>query len=126
MRIFKFVLVSALIAAAMSGCSDRGNVVTPMAEIQGQVYSVATPGPTPVGWVPPPLETISTVLVLTSNHIVIFEVLTDSKGRFSSSLDPGTYYLRVKEMMIPSETGPYTVKSGELLSVRANYDNGMR
>jgi hypothetical protein len=122
--IFAFSL--AIVAAAMGGCHDSGSAPPLMSGIQGQVYSIATPGPTPVGWVPPPLEKISTVLVLDANHKLLIEVLTDYKGRFSIELQPGTYYLRVKESMIPAETGPYVVSTGELVTVRANYDNGMR
>jgi hypothetical protein len=121
-----FVFSLAIAAAAMGGCHDSGSALPLMSGIQGQVYSIATPGPTPVGWVPPPLEKISTVLVLDANHKLLIEVLTDYKGRFSIELQPGTYYLRVKESMIPAETGPYVVSTGELVTVRANYDNGMR
>jgi hypothetical protein len=113
-------------AAAIGGCRDSGIAAFPMTGIQGQVYSIATPGPTPIGWVPPPLEMISTVLVLDTNHKQITEVVTDDKGRFMFELQPGTYYLRVKESMILAETGPYVVTSGALVSVRAHYDNGMR
>ncbi len=123
-RIFIFLL--AIVFAAVSGCNDSGNSPLPMTGIQGQVFSIATPGPTPVGWVPPPLEKVSTILVLDSNHKSIFQVLTDVKGRFIVELQPGAYYLRVKESMIPAETGPYAVKVGELVSAQAHYDNGMR
>jgi hypothetical protein len=126
MKMFRFILSLAMVSAAMSSCNDSGNAPVPSTGIQGQVYSIATPGPTPVGWVPPPLEKISTILVLDSNHKFIFEVLTDNQGRFTVELEPGTYYLRVKESLIPAETGPYVVRAGELLSVRAHFDNGMR
>jgi hypothetical protein len=126
MTTFRFIFSLAMVFAALSGCNDSGSAPVLMTGIQGQVYSIATPGPTPIGWVPPPLETISTILVLDSNHKTIFEVLTDNKGRFTIELQPGTYYLRVKESRIPAETGPYMVRAGELLSVRAEYDNGMR
>ncbi|MCX6144214.1 MAG: hypothetical protein NTZ35_13445 [Ignavibacteriales bacterium] len=121
-----FIFSFAIVAAATGGCSDSGNSPGLMTGIQGQVYSIAAPGPTPVGWVPPPLERISTVLVLDSNHRQITEVITDDEGRFALELQPGTYYLRVKESLIPTETGPYVVTTGALLTVRAHYDNGMR
>jgi hypothetical protein len=121
-----FIFPLAMVVAAVSGCNDSGNGPLPMTGIQGQVYSIATPGPTPVGWVPPPLEMVSTLLVLDSNHKLIIEALTDDKGKFTVELEPGTYYLRVKESMIPAETGPYVVTTGALTAVRAHYDNGMR
>jgi hypothetical protein len=120
--IFFFAVLSAVVIS----CSDSGNSPGPITGIQGQVYSIATPGPTPVGWIPPPLETMNTVLVLDSNHRQFTEVKTDDKGRFTIELQPGTYYLRVKDSMIPAETGPYVVTAGALTSVRAHYDNGMR
>jgi len=120
------IFLLAMVVAAVSGCNDSGNGPLRMTGIQGQVYSIATPGPTPVGWIPPPLEKISTVLVLDSNHKLIVEALTNDKGKFTIELEPGTYYLRVKESMIPAETGPYIVTTGTLLTVRAHYDNGMR
>ena len=121
-----FLFSLAMVVSAVSGCNDSGNSPLRTTGIQGQVYSIATPGPTPVGWVPPPLEKISTVLVLDSNHKLIVEALTDVKGRFTIELEPGTYYLRVKESMIAAETGPHIVTAGALSSVRAHYDNGMR
>jgi hypothetical protein len=121
-----FIFSLSIFAAVVGGCRDSGNAPLPMTGIQGQVYSIATPGPTPIGWIPPPLEQISTVLVLDSNHKQITEIITDDKGRFAVDLQPGTYYLRVKESLIPAETGPYVVTGGALVAVRAHYDNGMR
>lgn len=114
----------AVLLIGIVGCKDVGD--TPITGIQGQVYSIATPGPIPVGWIPPPLEQVSTVLVLSSDREVIVQSLTDNKGRFTISLSPGTYLLRVKESRIPAETGPYVVRVGEMIPVRADYDNGMR
>jgi hypothetical protein len=121
-----FVFSIAMLVAAATGCNDSGSAPLLTTGIQGQVYSIATPGPTPEGWVAPPLETISTIVVLNSNHKLIVEAPTDNKGRFTIGLDPGTYYIRVKESMIPAETGPYVVTAGALVSARAHFDNGMR
>jgi hypothetical protein len=121
-----FVFSVALFVVTANACHDLGTTLSPTSGIQGQVYSIATPGPTPINWVPPPLEQVSTILVLSSNREVIVQALTDSKGRFTIPLSPGTYFLRIKESMIPSETGPYVVGIGEIIPVRANYDNGMR
>jgi len=126
MRLYPLIMACLLLFAPWDGCKDSGSVLIDGTGIQGRVYSIATPGPTPIDWVPSPLEKISSVLVLDSNHKFIFEVFTDNKGRFTVELQPGTYYLRVKESMIPAETGPYVVRAGELLSVRAHHDNGMR
>ena len=124
MKYVMLISICALSVFCMMGCKDLGDM--PMTGIQGQVYSIATPGPTPVGWIPPPLEEVSTVLVLSSNREVIVQSLTDNKGRFTISLSPGTYLLRVKESRIPAETGPYVLRVGEMIPVRADYDNGMR
>jgi hypothetical protein len=126
MKILGIILLLAVVSATLVGCSDSWNAPDPMTGVSGQVYSIATPGPTPVGWVAPPLEKVSTILVLDSNHKSLVQALTDNKGKFTIGLEPGTYYLRVKESMIPAETGPHHVTAGELLSVRAHYDNGMR
>jgi hypothetical protein len=122
----RHILFIAMFAAALTGCSDGGQSPPPTTGMQGQVYSIATPGPTPVGWIPPPLEIVSTVVALDANHRFVLEVLTDNKGRFTIELPPGTYYLRVKESMIPSETGPYVVTAGAIIPVRAHFDSGMR
>jgi hypothetical protein len=66
------------------------------------------------------------VIVLNADHRSIFDLRTDNKGRFACELTPGTYFLRVKESMIAAETGPYVVKPGDVLSVRAHFDSGMR
>lgn len=126
MKNLSTILVCVVLFAAVSGCDDSGYSPIQITGIQGQVYLVATPGPTPIGWVPPPLERMSTIVVLGSDKNPVLEYKTDEKGRFAITLQAGTYYLRVKESMIPAETGPYVVKSGEMLSVRADYDSGMR
>lgn len=122
-RQFVFLSISLLV---ISSCRDSG--ISPNVEsgIQGKVYSIATPGPTPIDWTPPPLEAVSTIVVLDVNKTAVTEILTDDKGRFRASLPPGTYYFRVKESRIPAETGPYVVRPGEILAVVAHYDNGMR
>jgi hypothetical protein len=121
-----FFLLIFLTLAIIVGCRDSGTSPIEDAGIQGQVYSISTPGPTPIGWTPPPLEIISTIVVLDTNKKLVKEFATDEKGRFKIFLPPGTYYLRVKESMIPAETGPYEVKRGEILLAEAHYDNGMR
>lgn len=111
-------------------CSDPTSLPTPPLQypnvLQGQVYNLSHPGPIPIGWVPPPLEIVSTIIVLDSNRRIIFESLSDKKGKFQLMLPSGTYYLRVKESPIPAETGPYFLNEGQTLLVEAHYDNGMR
>jgi hypothetical protein len=124
MKHVKLVSICVLSVFCLVGCTDMGD--QPLTGIQGQVYSIATPGPTPVGWIPPPLEQVSTILVLSSNREIIVQSTTDGKGRFTIAVSAGTYFLRVKESRIQAETGPYVVRAGEMISVRADYDNGMR
>jgi hypothetical protein len=112
--------------AIVGGCRDLGTSPIEDTGIQGQVYSIATPGPTPIGWTPPPLEIMSTIVVLDVNKKLVKEFATDGRGRFKIILPPGRYFLRVKESMIPAETGAYDVRSGEIMAAEAHYDNGMR
>jgi hypothetical protein len=108
----------------VTGCADFSNA--PAAILSGQVLLISKPGPIPIGWVPPPLEQVNTVVVLNTEKQSIKEVLTDSFGKFSFSVDPGTYYLRVKESPIPAETGPFLCTAGGTTFAEAHFDNGMR
>lgn len=94
--------------------------------MQGQVLLISKPGPIPIGWVPPPLEQVTSIQVFDAMRKLVQETMTSVQGRFSIFLPPGTYYLRVKESPIPAETGPYEVTSGKMLTVEAHFDNGMR
>ena len=115
-----------LVLSIFAGCRDTGVSIALDSGIDGQVYSIGSPGPIPVGWIPPPLETVSSIVVLDAAHRQMKEFATDGKGHFRTSLSPGTYFLRVKESLIPAETGPFDVTAGKVLSVAAYYDNGMR
>jgi hypothetical protein len=126
MKASRMVVWFVMLSVSIGGCQDFGTSPTIATGIQGQVYSISTPGPTLINWVPPPLAQVSTVIVLDSDHRSILDLLTDNKGRFTCELKPGTYFLRVKESMIAAETGPYVVKTGEVVYVRAHVDSGMR
>lgn len=121
-----FLLILLLLLTVWSGCRDSGSAPTEKAGIVGQVYSIGTPGPVPIGWKPPPLEEVSAIIVLNSDQVTVTEFQTDEKGRFETELPPGTYFLRVKESLVPAETGPYTITPGQFLAVEAHFDNGMR
>jgi hypothetical protein len=108
------------------GCVDFGTTPHQEAGMQGQVLLISTPGPILIGWVPPPLEQVNTIQILDAQRRNVMEGRTSNKGKFMISLQPGVYYLRVKESPIPAETGPYEVTSGKILTVEAHYDNGMR
>jgi hypothetical protein len=124
---FHFLLISFLFMLIVwSGCRDSGSAPAEETGIVGQVYSIGTPGPVPIGWTPPPLERVSTIVVSNSGQLTVKEFPTDEKGRFKTELAPGTYFLRVKESFVPAETGPYTVTPGQFLTVEAHFDNGMR
>jgi hypothetical protein len=120
------ILALFLPLVVLSSCEDPGSSLDVETAIQGQVYSIGAPGPVPINWTPPPLEMVCTIIVLDTDRNLVKEFTTDEKGRFKTSLRPGTYYLRVKESRIPAETGPYEVRPGEIVTVRAHYDNGMR
>lgn len=126
MRLHPLILACLLLLAPWDGCEDSRSVLIDDTGMQGQVFLISKPGPIPIGWVPPPLEQVNTIQVLDTQRKIVREETTSDKGRFMISLQPGTYYLRVKESPIPSETGPYIVRSGEIRVVEAHYDNGMR
>jgi hypothetical protein len=126
LRRFKHILPFVVTLALMGGCRDAGSAPAPEAILEGQVLLISKPGPIPIGWVPPPLEMVTTVIVLDAGKIIVKQTSTDAKGTFSIPLSPGTYYLRVKESPIPSDTGPYTILAGERRTAEAHYDNGMR
>lgn len=108
------------------GCEDLGTESAPGAILYGQVLLISKPGPIPIGWIPPPLEQVNTVLVLNTDRKQVREVTTDNRGTFSISITPGTYHLRVKESPIPAETGPFLCAPGISTVAEAHFDNGMR
>ena len=125
-KFYALILAILFLVAPMIGCRDSGSVLLQNSGIQGQVYLISAPGPIPIGWIPPPLEQVTTVQVVDVQRAIVQEAKTSDKGRFMISLQPGTYYLRVKESPVRAETGPYEVASGRFLTVEAHYDNGMR
>jgi hypothetical protein len=94
--------------------------------MNGQVYNLSHPGPIPIGWIPPPYEAVCTVIAQDIQKEIILEVKTDNRGKFQIMVPPGTYYLRVKESWFSSLTGPYSIREGEMIEVKAYFDNGMR
>lgn len=126
MRIPLSLLIRLLWLLVLTSCQDSGSILPLESGIEGQVYLISTPGPVPEGWTPPPLEMITTIVVLDGSRTIVKEFSTSAKGRFKTDLEPGTYFLRVKESPVPAETGPYVVKPGQMLTVGAHYDSGMR
>jgi hypothetical protein len=126
MRLHPLALACLFVIAALVSCRDSGSVLMDDTGIQGQVFLISKPGPIPIGWVPPPLEQVSTIQVLDAQRRIVREATTSDKGKFMISLQPGTYYLKVKESPIPAETGPYLVDVGRIMSVEAHFDSGMR
>jgi hypothetical protein len=126
MRLHPLIPACLLLFALWDGCRDCGTTPYQDTGIQGQVFLISKPGPVPIGWVPPPLEQVNTIQVLDAQRRIVLEASTNEKGKFMISLQPGTYYLRVKESPIPAETGPYLVDVAKFISVEAHFDNGMR
>jgi len=114
------------LTALLPGCIDSGTTPAPEAILHGQVFLISKPGPIPIGWIPPPLEQVNTIVVLNTERLKVREVTTDNRGMFSFSIAPGAYYLRVKESPIPAETGPYLCTPGASTLAEAHFDNGMR
>jgi hypothetical protein len=126
MRFHLLILACLLLVAPWDGCKDSGSVNVEDTGVQGQIFLISKPGPIPIGWVPPPLEQVNTIRVLDDQRRIVREAATNEKGMFMILLQPGTYYLRVKESPIQVETGPYELTSGRILTVQAHFDNGMR
>lgn len=102
------------------------------ASLEGRVYLIGSTAVTE-DWSPPPLEGISTVIVLDANQKPIYESKTDSLGHFNISIEPGVYFLVVKESPIISIpdltqpiTGPFLVTESYADSAYAYFDNGLR
>ena len=123
-------LVGLILFFLLTNCTDPTSLPTPTLAhsgiLNGQVYNLSHPGPIPIGWVPPPYEAVCTVIAQDIQQNIRLEVDTDSHGKFQILVPPGTYYLRVKESRLSSITGPYQLRDGETLEVKAYYDNGMR
>jgi hypothetical protein len=111
-----------------TSCYDANPLPSPsnFGSLTGQVYNLSHPGPIPIGWIPPPYEKQCTIIVLDKNRNPILVSLTDDKGKFSISIFDGSFYLRVKESPLPTESGPYDVKEGQITKAEAFYDVGMR
>ena len=120
------ILASVVLISFTESCKDVGTAPVQSTGIMGQVLLISAPGPIPVGWVPPPLEQVNTIQVLNSERTLILEEKTSAKGTFTISLEPGMYYLLVKESPIRVETGPIFVIRGRMVVAQAHYDNGMR
>ena len=61
--ILSFVVPALLLPLVVfSSCEDSGSNPSRDAVLQGQVFLISKPGPIPIGWVPPPLETVNTLL----------------------------------------------------------------
>jgi len=106
---------------------DMSEPTMGMSYIYGQVYNLSHPGPVPVGWTPPPFKQVSTIRILNNNKNLLSEITTDSTGFFDYAVNPGTYYVSVKESPVQSETGPIVLRhKGDGISIKLYYDNGMR
>lgn len=125
MQFCKFFIASTTLTLLIA-CRDLTPPTESESGLEGQVYSIGWPGPIPENWVPPPLETAVTVIVLDSDKNTFMEVQTDAKGRYFVVLAPGTYFLSVKESSVPAESGPFKLLHHQRLTVEAFYDNGMR
>lgn len=114
----------------ITNCTEPTSLPTPPllypTVLYGQVYNLSHPGPIPEGWIPPPYDDFCTVIVQDLRQAINLEYRTDNHGKFQISVPPGTYYLRVKESMLSSVTGPYSIREGEMLEAKAYFDNGMR
>jgi hypothetical protein len=93
--------------------------------ITGQVYAVGAPA-VRIDWTPPPLERVSTIVITDTSDNVVKEIKTDVKGKFKTPLNPGVYYILVKESMVQKKDGPFTVRKKRMTKARVSFDNGVR
>jgi len=93
--------------------------------IEGRVVAVGAPA-VRIGWTPPPFEQVCTIIISDSTQQAVREVKTDAKGRFTISLPPGNYFLRVKESMLSKYGAPVEVRKGKMTHSDAHFDNGVR
>ena len=106
---------------------DESEPTMGMSYIHGQVYNLSHAGPVPDGWTPPPLARISTIRLLNNNKDFLSEISTYSDGSFTCAVNPGTYYVSVKESPVQSEEGPIVLnRKGDGINIKVYYDNGMR
>jgi hypothetical protein len=129
-KIWRLSIPVILFFSVHTACTDLNSLPTlPLkypGVLQGQVYNLSHPGPIPINWIPPPYETVCTVIIQDVDKGINLEVNTDNKGKFRATVQDGIYYLRVKESILSSVTGPYHALNGETLEVKAYFDNGMR
>lgn len=125
-RTCRLIFLGVSLLLLLTKCTEIIDDDFHLARIKGQVYSINTPGSIPDGWTPPPLEIVSTIVVMNDERRTLTEMKTNSKGYFSFEIPAGTYYLKVKESRIPNEAGPFKVQQDETIIVQVFYDNGMR
>ena len=127
---FLKIIVLSIILFSLTSCTEPELLPDPVqahySTFYGQVYNLSHPGPIPVDWTPPPYEAVCTVIAEDVQQKRSFIATSDFKGRFQINVLPGVYYFRVKQSLLSSEAGPYPIKEGEFLTVKAYYDNGMR
>ena len=120
-----FLLSTFWIVTGFDSCDESTSPVS-NTYLEGEVYSIGYPGPVPVDWTPPIYQNVCTVQIFDVEKNYLSERSTDNNGHFKIELQPGVYYLRVKESLVPAETGPFELHEGEALTAFAHYDNGMR
>ena len=123
--IISFLQLSLLVIISLNCHNSEATSSNIQSGIEGRIYSIGAPAEQ-VDWSPPPLERVSTIIILDNRQTVVKEISTDNQGRFSIILPPGVYSVRVKESPFPATTGPYTVSEGHIAAVEAHYDNGVR
>jgi hypothetical protein len=126
MRQFSFLLILCFCVVFMFSCQHS---IAPKTEggIEGQIYEIGHAGGVPSGWTPPPLREVRTIVVSDNNKVGIHMLSSDSMGAFKISLQPGTYYLLVKDTTwLQEQNGPIVVEVNQIVSVKAYHDNRMR
>jgi hypothetical protein len=126
MRKVIFLFAINLMTAFLLDC-QKEELVSSNGEsrLEGRVYS-ACMAVVPIGWVPPPLERVFTIIVFDKRKNHFKEFSTDDKGKFSFLLPSGTYFVRVKESPRPTDSGPFQIRNGEIDSVAVYYNCGIR
>jgi hypothetical protein len=107
-------------------CCQQAISPTNESGIEGQIYEIGSPA-VPLGWTPPPLRGVNTIIVSDSSKVALQMLATDSLGAFKINLEAGTYFISVKDTLMPQrQNGPFVVEANQITSVKVYHDNGMR
>lgn len=123
-----FYSICLILSVFITSCfkSHPNEINASQGMFSGVVQNISYAGGVPENWTPPRYLKKCTIVLLDNNRKHLKEFSTNDEGVFQFFVDPGTYYLVVKESPVQDETGPCIVQSGQILNVLAKYDIGLK